>query len=73
MIEGTEPTVEEMNEKLFRYLKIYNSLRPHKSLNYKTPVEKFKEFVKKNFQGVHHVVNSNKILTIFNGSFIFLQ
>ena len=63
MIEGTEPTVEEMNEKLFRYLKIYNSLRPHKSLNYKTPVEKFKEFVKKNFQGVHHVVNSNRPLT----------
>ena len=41
MIKRTEPTAEEMNEKL------------------KTSVEKFKGFVKKNFQGVHHVVNSN--------------
>jgi SPX domain protein involved in polyphosphate accumulation len=45
MIKRTEPTAEEMNEKL------------------KTSVEKFKGFVKKNFQGVHHVVNSHTKLT----------
>ena len=63
MIEGTEPTVEEMNEKLFEYLKIYNFLRPHQSLKYKTPAEKFEEYIRGR-QGVHHVVNSNTSLTI---------
>ncbi len=62
MIEETEPSVEEMNKKLRNYLKIYNFLRPHKSLDYKTPAEKFFDYI--NFhQGVHHVVNSNTRLT----------
>ena len=63
MIEGTEPTTEEMNKKLFEYLKVYNFLRPHQSLNYKTPAEKFEDYIR-NHQGVHHVLNLNISLTI---------
>ncbi|GAB6077227.1 hypothetical protein JCM12825_21050 [Desulfurobacterium crinifex] len=58
MIEGTKPTTEEMNKKLFEYLKVYNFLRPHQSLNYKTPAEKFEDYIRSH-QGVHHVLNSN--------------
>jgi transposase InsO family protein len=48
MIKGTEPTVDEMNRKLFRYLSFYNNfVRPHQGLGYKTPVEKFEEYIKK--------------------------
>jgi transposase InsO family protein len=48
MIKGTEPTVDEMNRKLFRYLSLYNNfVRPHQGLGYKTPVEKFEEYIKK--------------------------
>ncbi|ADY73016.1 Integrase catalytic region [Desulfurobacterium thermolithotrophum DSM 11699] len=65
MIEGTEPTVDEMNKKLFEYLKIYNFLRPHHSLNYKTPAEKFEDYIRSH-QGVHHVLNSNRYLTLKN-------
>ncbi|GAB6077294.1 hypothetical protein JCM12825_21720 [Desulfurobacterium crinifex] len=60
MIEGTEPTLEEMNKKLFEYLKVYNFLRPHQSLNYKTPAEKFEDYIR-SYQGVHHVLNSNTV------------
>ncbi|GEM_PF-3800524 len=66
MIEGTEPTVEEMNEKLFEYLKIYNFLRLHQSLKYKTPAEKFEEYIR-GHQGVHYVLNSNNHFTELNG------
>jgi len=66
MIEGMEPTVEEMNEKLFEYLKIYNFLRLHQSLKYKTPAEKFEEYIR-GHQGVHHVLNSNNHFTELNG------
>ncbi|SMO82201.1 hypothetical protein SAMN06269117_1385, partial [Balnearium lithotrophicum] len=31
---------------------------PHQGLGYKTPVEKFEEYIKK-LQGVHHVLNEN--------------
>ena len=62
MIEGTEPTIEEMNRKLFEYLKVYNFLRPHQALGYKTPAEKFEEYIKKH-QGVHHVLNLCRDLT----------
>ena len=58
MIEGTEPTTDEMNKKLFEYLKVYNFLRPHQSLSYKTPAEKFEEYIRSH-QGVHHVLNLN--------------
>ncbi|SMO85213.1 Integrase core domain-containing protein, partial [Balnearium lithotrophicum] len=58
----TEPKVDEMNRKLFRYLNFYNFVRPHQGLGYKTPVEKFEEYIKKH-QGVHHVLNENKDLT----------
>ncbi|SMO49505.1 Integrase core domain-containing protein, partial [Balnearium lithotrophicum] len=71
MIEGTEPTVDEMNRKLFRYLSFYNFVRPHQGLGYKTPVEKFEEYIKK-LQGVHHVLNENTPLTRFVGSLYFL-
>ncbi|SMO56297.1 Integrase core domain-containing protein, partial [Balnearium lithotrophicum] len=54
----TEPKVDEMNRKLFRYLNFYNFVRPHQGLGYKTPVEKFEEYIKKH-QGVHHVLNEN--------------
>ena len=63
MIEGTEPTVGEMNEKLFEYLKIYNFLRPHQSLKYKTSAEKFEEYIRGR-QGVCHVLNSNTLLKV---------
>ena len=62
MIEGTEPTTDEMNKKLFEYLKVYNFLRPHQSLSYKTPAEKFEEYIRSH-QGVHHVLNLNNHLT----------
>jgi len=62
MIEGTEPTTDEMNKKLFEYLKVYNFLRPHQSLNYETPAEKFEDYIRSH-QGVHHVLNSNNPLT----------
>ncbi|SMO68277.1 Integrase core domain-containing protein, partial [Balnearium lithotrophicum] len=71
MIEGTEPTVDEMNRKLFRYLSFYNFVRPHQGLGYKTPVEKFEEYIKK-LQGVHHVLNENKALTIKELNSIFV-
>ena len=63
MIEGTEPTTDEMNKKLFEYLKVYNFLRPHQSLNYKTPAEKFEDYIRSH-QGVHHVLNSNNRLKL---------
>ncbi|SMO77838.1 hypothetical protein SAMN06269117_1311, partial [Balnearium lithotrophicum] len=36
---------------------------PHQGLGYKTPVEKFEEYIKK-LQGVHHVLNENIPFTI---------
>ncbi|SMO80997.1 hypothetical protein SAMN06269117_1361, partial [Balnearium lithotrophicum] len=36
---------------------------PHQGLGYKTPVEKFEEYIKKH-QGVHHVLNENNNLTL---------
>ncbi|SNR66528.1 IS481 family transposase [Desulfurobacterium atlanticum] len=61
MIEGTEPTIDEMNKKLLEYLMVYNFLRPHQYLNYKTPDEKFEDYIR-SYQGVHHVLNLNKSL-----------
>ncbi|SMO66145.1 hypothetical protein SAMN06269117_1171, partial [Balnearium lithotrophicum] len=49
----------------FRYLNFYNFVRPHQSLGYKTPVEKFEEYIKK-LQGVHHVLNENTSLNVGN-------
>jgi transposase InsO family protein len=62
MVEGTEPTLDEMNEKLLKYLKVYNFIRPHQTLNFKTPAEKFEDYIR-SCQCVHHVLNSNIILT----------
>ena len=56
MLEGTEPGVDEMNRKLSRYLRVYNFIRPHQALGYKTPAERFEEYIKMH-QGVHHVLN----------------
>ena len=39
MIEGTEHTIDELNRKLRRYLRIYNFIRPHYALGLKTPAE----------------------------------
>ncbi|SMO83395.1 hypothetical protein SAMN06269117_1411, partial [Balnearium lithotrophicum] len=49
----------------------YNFVRPHQGLGYKTPVEKFEEYIKK-LQGVHHVLNENKELTICK-TFAYIQ
>ena len=70
MIEGTEPTVDEMNRKLTDYLKVYNFLRPHWSLNFKTPAQKFEEYIR-NTHGVHHVLNLNKSLPPVDRGHIF--
>jgi transposase InsO family protein len=52
----------KFKEELVKYLVYYNFQRPHQSLNYKTPAEKFEEYIRSH-QGVHHVLNSNKALT----------
>jgi hypothetical protein len=52
-------------------LNLYNFVRPHQALGYKTPVEKFEEYIKKH-QGVYHVLNENKDLTT-SFSKIFLE
>ncbi|RUM42654.1 MAG: hypothetical protein DSY34_01480 [Desulfurobacterium sp.] len=62
VIEWTEPIVEEMNRKLLNWIRIYNFIRPYCSLNYKTPAEKFEDYIRSH-QCVHHVLNSNKHLT----------
>ncbi|SMO51966.1 Integrase core domain-containing protein, partial [Balnearium lithotrophicum] len=69
MIEGTEPKIDEMNRKLFRYLNFYNFVRPHQSLGYKTPVEKFEEYIKK-LQGVHHVLNENTLFVLIGYKYL---
>jgi len=38
-IEGTEYTIDELNRKLGRYLRIYNFIRPHYGLGLRTPAE----------------------------------
>ena len=39
LIEGTEYTIDELNRKLRRYLRIYNFIRPHYGLGLRTPAE----------------------------------
>ncbi len=39
LIEGTEHTIDELNRKLRRYLRIYNFIRPHYALELRTPAE----------------------------------
>ena len=39
LIEGTEHTIDELNRKLRKYLRIYNFIRPHYALGLKTPAE----------------------------------
>ena len=69
MVEGTEPTVDEMNEKLLKYLKVYNFIRSHQALNFKTPAKKFEDYIR-SYQCVHHVLNSNMRLTSGYGNLI---
>jgi len=40
LIEGTECTIDELNRKLRRYLRIYNFIRSHYGLGLKTPADK---------------------------------
>ena len=40
LIEGTEYTIDELNKKLRRYLRIYNFIRPHYALGLRTPADK---------------------------------
>ena len=39
LIEGTEYTVDELNRKLRKYLRVYNFIRLHYTLGLKTPAE----------------------------------
>ncbi|SMO79047.1 hypothetical protein SAMN06269117_13314, partial [Balnearium lithotrophicum] len=45
---------------------------PHQGLGYKTPVEKFEEYIKK-LQGVHHVLNENNHLTLQRAVYNFID
>lgn len=59
MIEETKPSVVEMTKKLFEFIRVYNFIRPHQALGFKTPAEKFRDYIR-SYQGVHHVLNLNK-------------
>ena len=39
LIEGTEYSIDELNRKLRRYLRVYNFIRPHYGLGLRTPAE----------------------------------
>lgn len=41
--EGLEVSMKKQQEVLDRYVKVYNEIRPHESLNLKTPFEMFRE------------------------------
>ncbi len=40
LIEGTKHTIDELNRKLRKYLRIYNFIRPHYALGLRTPADK---------------------------------
>jgi len=63
MIEGTEPTVEEINRKLLDWIRIYNFIRPTVHLTIRLPLRSLEEKIRRHLQDVHHVMNSYTYLT----------